>query len=102
MIRYDATQRPGVYTLMTPSAKTVHFVATTSRDESDLGVLEDGQVTELGGQVAAAIVTSSSQYIEQDRLRRHGREIWKYVLAGLLVLMLVEIILQQRFARVTG
>jgi hypothetical protein len=41
-------------------------------------------------------------YLEADRRQRHGAEIWPWVLAGLLLLMCLEVVLQQRFAGVTA
>lgn len=100
MAGFDATQRPGVYSLSTPDAETIHFVASTSREESDLTMLDESQLKSLADRVGAAVVSSPSEYLEQDRLRREGREIWRYVLAALLIFMFLELVLQQRFSRV--
>jgi Aerotolerance regulator N-terminal/von Willebrand factor type A domain/CARDB len=98
--RFDNTQRPGVYSMALPSTETIHFVANTSRAESDLNTMDESQLNTLSTAIAAAVVKSPAQFLEQDRLRRHGREIWKVVLAVLLALMFLELVLQQRFARV--
>jgi len=50
--------------------------------------------------MASTLIKSPADYLEQDRLRRHGQEIWKYVLAAFLAFLFLELILQQRFARV--
>lgn len=96
---YSATQRPGVYTMTLPSTETVHFVATTSRHESDLTTADETSLATLATQLTAGIVESAEQYREQDRLRRHGSEIWRFLLFALLVFMFLEVLLQQRFAR---
>ncbi|HQX51503.1 MAG TPA: VWA domain-containing protein [Planctomycetaceae bacterium] len=98
--RFDGTQRPGVYAMSTGSAETLHFVAETSRDESDLSVLNEPGLVSLSQNMASTLIKSSAEYLAQDRLRRHGQEIWKYVLAALLAFMFLELVLQQRFARV--
>lgn len=98
--RFETTQRPGVYTLSLPSTDTIHFVAETSRAESDLGLLDDAEMTLLAKKLGATVVESSAEYIEQDELRRFGREIWRPMLVGLLSLLFLEVVLQQRFARV--
>ena len=72
----------------------------TGRSESDLTTLSEKRLTSLSGQLPATIVQSSQEYLDQDRLRRHGREIWKYLLAGFLAFLFLELVLQQRFARV--
>ncbi len=100
LARFDGTQRPGIYAMSTPSTETIHFVAETSRNESDLNRLETPALLLLGEKMGATLVESPAKYLEQDRLRRHGREIWKYVLAALLMFMFLELVLQQRFARV--
>lgn len=100
LARFDGTQRPGVYTLTLPSAKPLHFVATTSRRESELDILDNSGLADLAESLDAEISESVSRYLEQDRLRRHGREIWKTVLAALLAFMFLELVLQQRFAGV--
>jgi len=100
LARFDGTQRPGVYTMNIPSSDTIHFVAETSRSESDLDFLKKPQLAALGEDLGAEVVRSPAQYLERDRLRRHGREIWRYVLAALLAFMFLELVLQQRFARV--
>lgn len=100
LARFDGTQRPGVYTMTLPESETIHFVASTSRDESDLKTYDQEQLAAAANRLNATLVTNSDEYLKQDRLRRYGREIWKYLLAVLLVLMFCELVLQQRFARV--
>ena len=100
LARFDATQRPGIYAVNTPSAEMIHFVAETSREESNLGTMDQPALVLLADGMGAALIKTPAEYLEQDRLRRHGQEIWKLVLVGLLVFMLLELVLQQRFARV--
>ena len=98
--QWNATQRPGIYNMSLPSTETIHFVAESSRDESNLAVLDETGITSLADSISATVVSSATDYIEQDKLRRHGREIWRYVLAALLAFMFLEVVLQQQFARV--
>lgn len=100
MARFDSTTRPGAYSLQTPDAETIHFVANTSRSESELGLLDQKQIASLAATMGANVVKSPAQYLEQDRLRRNGWEIWRYVLAALLAFLFLELLLQQRFSRV--
>ncbi len=100
MVRFDETRRPGVYTMLSPDADTIHFVASTSREESNLETLDGPELTNLAETMGASVVASEADYLEQDRLRRNGREIWKYVLIALLAMMFLELVLQQRFSRV--
>ena len=100
LARFDGTQRPGVYAMSMPSTETIHFVAETSREESNLSGLDESGLVSLAKNTASTLIKSPAEYLEQDRLRRHGQEIWKYVLAVFLALMFLELVLQQRFARV--
>ena len=98
--RFQSTQRPGLYTMTLPAGDVEFFVAGTSRQESDLQLLSQTQCRELAAGLSATLMSTARQYIEQDTVRRYGQEIWKYFLAGLLVLLLLEMVLQQRFAGV--
>lgn len=100
MARFDGTSRPGIYSLQTPESETIHFVANTSRRESEPGLLDQQQLSALASTMEAQIVESPAEYLEQDRLRRNGWEIWRYVLAALLAFLFLELLLQQRFSRV--
>ncbi|MEJ7592521.1 MAG: VWA domain-containing protein [Planctomycetaceae bacterium] len=100
LARFDGTQRPGVYAMSTPSTETLHFVAESSREESNLSGLDEPGLVALARHTASTLVRTSAEYLEQDRLRRHGQEIWQYVLAAFLAFMFLELVLQQRFARV--
>ncbi|MCP4506499.1 MAG: hypothetical protein GY826_08900 [Fuerstiella sp.] len=86
--------------MSTPEGQTVHFVASTARDESNLSMLDEAQLNSLAESMGAHVVDSTAQYLEQDRLRRNGREIWRFLLAALLAFLFLELVLQQRFSRV--
>jgi len=100
LLEFSHTERPGLYVLETPDNDTIHFVVNTSTAESDLRLLGDGEFDQLAHQMQAEAVTSAEGFFDLDRQRRFGREIWKLVLAGVLIFMFLEMFLQQRFARV--
>lgn len=100
LARFDRTQRPGIYAITLPSTETLYFAAETSRDESNLNSLQPEAIKSLAEKLGASVAESSTQYIEADHLRRHGREIWQLALMGFLGLLFLEVVLQQRFARV--
>ena len=97
----SATQRPGVYLMTLPDGRPAHFAVQTSSTESDLTLLDPLQQQSLADQLGGRLLTSVQDYLEADRKQRHGEEIWPWVLAGLLFLMCLEVVLQQRFAGVT-
>lgn len=98
--QFEQTLRPGVYRMSLPSEQAFHFVSSTSRDESNPQIIESTKLKDVAESSGATMLESAREYLKQDRLRRNGREIWKYVLAGLLTLMFLELVLQQRFSRV--
>jgi len=100
LVEFDGTELPGLYVLETPDNETIHFVVNTSSAESDLSALDDAEFSELARQMQAEAVSSAEQYLQLDKRRRFGREIWKQILAGVLALAFVELILQQRFGMV--
>ena len=97
--KFTATQHPGVYEMALPN-ENVHFVAEASRSDSKLAILERTTLKLAAEAIGGTVCESAEQYLSQDRLRRHGREIWKYLLFGFLAFLFLEMVLQQRFARV--
>jgi hypothetical protein len=89
-----------VYTLSGPDAKPIRFVAQAPRSESDLRRLTSDELAKVAEELGADLVESAEEFLELDRRRRHGREIWRFLLAAVLALMFTELFLQQRFARV--
>jgi hypothetical protein len=99
-IRFDSTQQPGVYELTTPEGELLHFVARTTAEESDPRLMKEEQVKLKAESLGGQLIDSTKTYLAEDDLRRHGREIWKYLLAAMVGLLAIEIFLQQRFAGV--
>ena len=97
--RFLNTQRPGVYTLTSPDADPIHYVAESSRQESDLSLLDEPALVKLADEMQADIASSAADYLDRDRLRRHGREVWTFLWALVLALLFLELVLQQWFAR---
>lgn len=100
LVEFAATEVPGLYALETPDNETIHFVVNTSSKESDLELLDDAEFAELAQQMQAEAVSSTEQYIQLDKRRRFGQELWKKLLAAVLALIFIEIMLQQRFGMV--
>ncbi len=100
VVQFDRTGQPGVYTLTGPDARAIHFVALAPRRESDLRRLAPEGIATVAEGLNADVVESAQEFLELDRTRRHGREIWRLLLLAVLALMFTELFLQQRFARV--
>ena len=100
LVQFGRTRQPGIYTLTGPDAQGLHFVSQTSREESDPRLLDREQIEKLAVDLGAELVASGAEYAELDKTRRHGREVWRFLLFGVMGLMFAELILQQRFTRV--
>jgi hypothetical protein len=96
---FPNADRPGLYVMEGKALPPTHFVVNTSREESDLATLDDKELAEVAAAFEADVVKSADEYHAVQRERRNGREVWRYVFAGALALMLLEMILEQRFAR---
>lgn len=102
VIRYAATAQPGLYTLTQPDASPRHFALETDREESNLAVIDEQRLQKLADDLGADVVVDGQAYVALDADRRHGREVWRWALFGLLGLLFVELFFQQRFSRVRG
>lgn len=100
LARYLQTLRPGLYTMTLPDGEDAHFISGTDPAESALRLMDQQNCELLADRLQATLLRSGQEWRDRDQLRRFGREIWKYLLVGLLVLLLLELILQQRFAGV--
>ena len=97
VIEYANTQMPGVYLLQTPEGSTIHYVVTTSREESDLRALTKEEKQDLAREMDAALVTNFEEYRDTDRSRRFGQEIWVLLLWIVLIAAFGELFLIQYF-----
>ncbi len=97
--KFTATQCPGIYEMELPDER-IQFVAAASRLESELAIYNQAQLESTAKSLGGTVVESVEQYLTRDRLRRHGREIWRFLLAAFLAFLFLEMVLQQRFARV--
>jgi hypothetical protein len=100
VVEYPRTQKPGLYTLNSPSGVPTHIVVNTSRQESDLQELTDNEITDFAKAHGVAVVRSGAEYKQLDRNRRYGTEFWRPLLFLLLALLFAELLLQQRFSRI--
>lgn len=75
-------------------------VVEVPSSESQLRDTESDRLSSAASLLKAQVYTDVSTLQSDDRTRRHGREIWRWLLVGLLVAMVVELLLQQRASRV--
>jgi hypothetical protein len=99
VIEFTRTQRPGLYTLNPPDGSAVHFVVSTSRQESDLEQLKEPEQQALAKSMGAAMLQSWKEWKKLDQTRRFGTELWRPLLWMTLALLLGELLLQQSLTR---
>jgi hypothetical protein len=102
VVEYGETQRPGLYTLLTPDGKSLHYAVNASRRESDLQKLSPKEIDDLGKAHGVRIVRSGAEYHNLEQTLRYGQELWKPVLWVLLALCFLELIVQRTFSQARG
>ena len=102
VVEYGPIFQPGLYTLVPPGLPPIHYVVNADRKESDLARLNDTEIAEFAKVHGVPVVRSSSEYRDIEHAQRFGRELWKWALIGLLALIFLELLLEQKFARSRG
>lgn len=104
LARLENTRLPGFYEFTWPAASpddpaVARFAVVADPRESVPGTLTDAETNALAERLGATAVASADEYRARDDRRRHGRELWRWVLAGLLAALFLELMLQQRFSQ---
>jgi hypothetical protein len=102
VVEFGPVSDPGLYTLTPPAAPPLHYVVNADRRESDLARLSAGELGEFSKAHKVAVVRSAAEYRDLEYSQRFGRELWKWLLLGLLVFIFLELLLEQRFASARG
>jgi hypothetical protein len=98
---------PGVYRIRQttqvteeePTVTSTMRVVEVPAIESQLRDADPARLAAAADLVEANIYTDLQTLQSDDRTRRYGREIWRWLLIGLLVIMVAELFLQQRTIR---
>jgi hypothetical protein len=98
---FPHTRQGGLYTLTGPDDKPIHFVATPDRRESNLAAMAPAELAGLARELHAELSPDAQAFARSDAARRHGREIWKWALMAVAVLLVSELLLEDRFMRGT-
>ena len=106
LARFEATRRPGFYTLSWPAVGddpgAARFAVAADPRESLPGTLGAEELNRLAERLGATVADSAADHLARDDRRRHGRELWRWLLAGLLAALFLELVLQQRFGTPAG
>lgn len=100
VVESPATREPGLYTIKGKGdGETRHFAFNVNPAESDLRPMAASDVEKVAKRFEAPMVENFEAYQRVDRSRRHGTELWQPFLLGLLALLFIEVLLQQRIAK---
>ena len=107
MAEFSQTREPGTYEMSAEGMDKVKFVAFASTKESLLERMSKEEILSAGSELSEAVdyIDASgddalAKYLELDGNRTFGREMWKYLLVAVLLLVFLEIILQRVFGRI--
>ena len=107
VVEFSQTREPGTYEMSAEGMDKVKFVAFASTKESLLERMSKEEILSAGSELSEAVdyIDASGEdalakYLELDGNRTFGREMWKYLLLAVLLLVFLEIILQRVFGRV--
>lgn len=103
-----STQRGGTYIFRktlsqkagSPEISSTLRVVEVPSNESKLRDVEASRLATAADLIDANIYTDRQELESDDRTRRFGREMWRWLLIGLLFLMIGELLLQQRVSKV--
>jgi hypothetical protein len=98
-VRFEDTQRPGLYVLRRLDGAVEHYVVNTERGESDLAQLEPSEVDQLAEDFDAQVVNSLDEYKSHTRDKQNAMDVWKWFLWSVLIFCFGELILQQWMSR---
>ena len=104
---FSETREPGTYEMSGEGIGKIKFVALASTRESLLERMSTEEILSAGSELSESVdyIDASednalAKYLELDGNRTFGREMWKYLLIAVMLLIFLEVILQRVFGRV--
>ena len=99
-LRYSRTGQAGFYLLRQRGAREPLglFAVNVDPAEADLSTFGAGELEGLLGDLGVKVLAEEGSLAEEVRRSRRGRELWRWLLAGVVVLVLVETFLGRAFA----
>ncbi len=89
-IRFKRTDLPGIYRLFSDEKVMDKWAINSSPDESGHAMLPDKEFSELIGEDHLIFIKGSNPSREEISSARYGKELWKYFIAFVLILLCVE------------
>ncbi|TWU07743.1 BatA domain-containing protein [Stieleria varia] len=110
---WTATHQPGAYRIRCVSTKartsdaeptvtSTLRVVEVAASESRLEDVESSRLENVAQNMSASVFTEIGDFRADERVRRFGREIWRWLLVALLVALVAEVWLQQNMVRRSG
>ncbi len=98
-IQFAATHYPGAYQLSGIRQRPLVIAAGVRAEESVLAPLEKNALDEMAQRLDAQIQDSAESFWQGELVKQTGREIWRPLLAALVIFLIAELLLQQSLTR---
>lgn len=98
-VQFAATHYPGAYQLSGIRQRPLVITAGVRAEESVLAPLEQSALGEMAQRLDAQIQESAESFWQGELVKQTGREIWRPLLAALVIFLLAELLLQQSLTR---
>ena len=100
-VAFTQTALPGVYSVADPRANAapMQFAISAPVAESRLQFLTMDQIQETANSIGASVASDSVELATMQSQRANGREVWRWMLLGMIAMLFAELWWQQRIAR---
>ncbi len=98
-VQFAATHYPGAYQLSGVRQRPLVIAASVRAEESVLTPLEDNSLSETAQRLEAQIQDSAEAFWASELVKQTGREIWRPLLAALVIFLFAELLLQHSLTR---
>ena len=99
VVSYGPAWQPGLYTFSGEGIPPAYFAVNAPREESDLRMLDEREIAGVAATLGADAAGTLEEFEALQSQRRHGREIWRYLFGAVLAFLMLEMLLEQWFAR---
>ncbi len=98
-VQFTDTQFPGVYRVDGVSDQPLLVSCSVPVAESNLTELAQSNLSTLAERMDAQVHSSANEFWSAEQVKQTGREIWRWLLLGVLLCLFAELLLQQSLTR---
>ncbi len=98
-MQFSLTHYPGAYQLSGVRQRPLAITVSAPGGESILESLDESALSEWAKRLDAQVQPSADAFWEGELVKQTGREIWRPLLAALVVFLIAELLLQQSLTR---